>query len=66
MSPTWLFLVKSCTILDSKTDSYILSNNLMADTLIPVYQYPVTSYFKRGEEHRKGNFVRLLYFNFPL
>lgn len=52
MPPIWIFLVKSCTILDYKTDYYMLNNNLMADTLIPVYQYPVITHIKRGEEHR--------------
>lgn len=38
----------------------------MADTLIPAYQYPVITHIKRGEEHREGDFVMLLYCTFPL
>lgn len=44
-------------------DSYILNNNLMADTLIPVYKHPVITYIERGAEHRDRDFAGLLYCN---
>lgn len=53
MPPFCIILVKSCTIIDYKTDSYILYNNLLADRLIPVYQRSVITYIK-GENIEKG------------
>jgi len=51
-----IFFLKSCPILGTTKDSYILINKLVTDTLSQVYQHPVITYTKKAKEHREADF----------